>query len=167
MSQEKYRCGFSTSQLALADLFGNGINLWNIGINLAQPLLRGGELEARKRAAEAAYAQALAAYRQTVLLSFANVADILRELESTTQALAARNEQAARAEEAWRITRERYRLGGVSELAFLDAERQRLAAEVARIGAEGARLADVGALWQAMGAVPADAIERSAAGVWR
>jgi len=148
--------GFSTSQLALADLFGNGINLWSIGINLAQPLLRGGELQARKRAAEAAYGQALAAYRQTVLQSFANVADILRELESATQALAARSEQAARAEDAWRITLERYRLGGASELALLDAERQRLAAEVARIGTEGARLASVGALWQAMGVVPPD-----------
>lgn len=159
--------GFSTSQLTLADLFGNGINLWNIGINLAQPLLRGAELEARKRASEAAYAQALAAYRQTILLSFTNVADILRELEASTQALAARNEQSARAEDAWRITRERYRLGGVSELAFLDAERQRLAAEVARIGVEGARLADVGALWQAMGTVPPDAIEKAAAAAWR
>ncbi len=155
--------GFSTGQLALADLFGNGINLWNIGINLAQPLLRGGELKARKRAAEAAYAQALGAYRQTVLLSFANVADILRELESATQALGARNEQSARADDAWRITRERYRLGGVSEIAFLDAERQRLAAEVARLGAEGARLSSVGALWQAMGVLPPDGSDRSAA----
>lgn len=159
--------GFSTSQLALADLLGNGINLWNIGVNLAQPLLRGGELEARKRAAEAAYAQALAAYRQTVLQSFANVADILRELESATQTLAARNEHSARAEDAWRITRERYRLGGVSEIAFLDAERQRLAAEVARLGAEGARLASVGALWQAMGVVPPDGVDRSAAAAAR
>ena len=59
--------GFSSSQLNIGDVLGNGINIWNIGINLLQPLFRGGELQARKRAAEAAYEQALAAYRQTVL----------------------------------------------------------------------------------------------------
>jgi hypothetical protein len=41
-------------------VLGNGINIWNIGINLLQPLFRGGELQARKRAAEAGYEQALA-----------------------------------------------------------------------------------------------------------
>ncbi len=146
--------GFSTAQLALGDLFGSGINLWNLGVSLAQPLLRGGELEARRRAAEAAYEQAHAAYRDTVLQALRNVADILRHLEAAAGAAAARTEQAARAEDAWRITLERYRLGGVSEVALLAAERQRLAAEVARIGAEGARLGDVAALYQAMG-VPA------------
>lgn len=143
--------GFSTGQLALADLFGNGINLWNLGINLAQPLFRGGELKARQRAAEAAYDQALAAYRQTILVSFGNVADILRTLEADTQAHGARVDHAREAREVWRINAERYRLGGVSELAVVDSERQWRTAEVARIGAEGAWLADVAALYQAMG----------------
>jgi NodT family efflux transporter outer membrane factor (OMF) lipoprotein len=30
----------AASQLSLSDLFGNGINVWNIGANLAQPLFR-------------------------------------------------------------------------------------------------------------------------------
>ena len=51
---------FSSSQLNLSDVLGNGINVWNIGANLLQPLFRGGELQARKRAAEAAYDQAAA-----------------------------------------------------------------------------------------------------------
>ena len=58
---------FSTSRLEMSELFGNGINVWNIGLNLLQPLLRGGELKARQRAAAAAYDQAAAAYRQSVL----------------------------------------------------------------------------------------------------
>ena len=155
--------GFSTAQLALPDLFGSGINLWNIGINLAQPLLRGGELKARKRAAEAAYEQAHAAYRETVLQALRNVADILRYVEADAGVVTARTEQAARAEDAWRITLERYRLGGVSEVALLAAERQRLAAEVARLGAEGARLGDVAALYQAMGVPPEPPAEGVAA----
>ena len=74
--------GFSSSQLNIGDVLGNGINIWNIGVNLLQPLFRGGELQARKRAAEAAYEQALAAYRQTVLQGLQNVADVLRALEA-------------------------------------------------------------------------------------
>ncbi len=35
---------FSSSQLNLSDVLGNGINIWSIGANLLQPLFRGGEL---------------------------------------------------------------------------------------------------------------------------
>ena len=77
--------GFSSSQLNIGDVLGSGINIWNIGINLLQPLFRGGELQARKRAAEAGYEQALAAYRQTVLQGLQNVADVLRALEADAQ----------------------------------------------------------------------------------
>ena len=83
--------GFSSSQLNIGDVLGNGINIWNIGINLLQPLFRGGELQARKRAAEAAYEQALAAYRQTVLQGLQNVADVLRALEADAQTVSARS----------------------------------------------------------------------------
>ena len=83
--------GFSSSQLNIGDVLGSGINIWNIGINLLQPLLRWDELQARKRAAEAAYEQALAAYRQTVLLGLQNVADVLRALEADAQSVSARS----------------------------------------------------------------------------
>lgn len=143
--------GFSSTQLNIADVLGNGINIWNIGVNLLQPLFRGGELQARKRAAEAAYRQALAAYRQTVLQGLQNVADVLRALEADAQAVKARSEQSRLAAEAHRITLERFRLGAVSELALIDADRQRLAAEVDRLAAEASRYADAAALFQAIG----------------
>jgi len=143
--------GFSSAQLNIGDVLGSGINVWSIGINLLQPLFRGGELQARKRAAEAAYEQSLAAYRQTVLQGLQNVADVLRSLEADAHALAARSEQSARADDAYRITLERFRAGGVSELAVLDAERQRLAAEVERLNALAGRYTDAAALFQALG----------------
>jgi NodT family efflux transporter outer membrane factor (OMF) lipoprotein len=143
--------GFSSSQLNIGDVLGNGINIWNIAINLLQPVIRGGELQARKRAAEAAYDQALGAYRQTVLQGLQNVADTLRALESDAQAVAARSEQAARAEDVYRIALERYRAGGVSELALIDAERQRLSAEVDRLISRANRYSDAATLFQALG----------------
>jgi NodT family efflux transporter outer membrane factor (OMF) lipoprotein len=143
--------GFSSAQLNIGDVLGSGINVWNIGINLLQPLIRGGELQARKRAAEAAYEQALAAYRQTVLQGLQSVADVLRALEADAQAVAARSEQARRADEAHRITLERFRMGAVSELALIDADRQRLSAEVEHLVAQASRYADAAALFQALG----------------
>jgi hypothetical protein len=103
------------------DVLGNGINIWNIGINLLQPLFRGGELQARKRAAEAGYEQALAAYRQTVLQGLQNVADVLRALEADADAVSARSLQADRAERRTASRIERFRAGGVSEVTLIDA----------------------------------------------
>jgi len=142
---------FSSSQLNIGDVLGNGINVWSIGLNLLQPIFRGGELQARKRAAEAAYEQALGGYRQTVLQGLQNVADVLRALEADAGSFEARSEQAARAEDVYRITLEQFRAGGVSELAVVDADRQRLAAEVDRLTTRASRYADVAALYQALG----------------
>jgi NodT family efflux transporter outer membrane factor (OMF) lipoprotein len=143
--------GFSTSQLNIGDLLGNGINIWNIGANLLQPVFRGGELQARKRASEAAFDQAAAAYRKSVLLGLQNVADVLRALEEDTNAVRARSEQAARAAEVYRIAAGRYELGGVSQQVVLDAERQRLSAELDRVQALANQYLDVTALFQALG----------------
>ena len=141
----------SSSQLSASDLFGSGINVWNIGANLVQPLIRGGELQARKRAAIAAYDQAEAAYRLAVLQGIQNVADVLRALEADERAEAARSEQASRAADAYRITAGRYDAGSVSQLAVLDAERTRLRAETERLQAIANRLSDTAALFQALG----------------
>jgi outer membrane protein TolC len=143
--------GFSSSQLNLSDVLGNGVNIWNIGANLLQPLFHGDELQARKRAAVAAYDQATAAYRQSVLQGLQDVADVLRALEADAEALAVRSEQAARAEEAYRITLGRFDAGGVSQLALLDAQRQHLSAEVDRLQALANRFSDAAALFQALG----------------
>jgi NodT family efflux transporter outer membrane factor (OMF) lipoprotein len=143
--------GASSARTSFSDVFAHGINVWSIGAGLLQPLWRGGELQARKRAAEAAYRQADAAYRQTVLQGLQNVADALQALESDARALAARSEQAAHADAAYRITLERFRLGGVSQLAVLDAERQRLEAVLEEVRALADRYADSAALLQALG----------------
>lgn len=143
--------GLSSDRTRIEDVLGQGINVWNIGIALVQPLLRQSELKARQREAIAAYDEALAAYRDSVLNGVANVADALAALDRDAHALAARTEQAREAERAYAITRERYALGGVSQIELLDAERQRLEAELDRSQAAAARLADTAALFQAMG----------------
>jgi NodT family efflux transporter outer membrane factor (OMF) lipoprotein len=142
--------GASSTRTALNEI-GNGLNLWNIGLALMQPLLRGPELRARERAAVAAFDAAKAAYRQSVLHALQNVADTMRALEADTRLLAARSDEAAAAQRAYEITRQRFALGAVSQLALLDAERTRLEATLARSEAEAARHADTAALLDALG----------------
>lgn len=140
----------SSTRGALHDI-GDGINIWSIGLDLVQPLLRGPELQARKRASIAAFDAAKAAYRDSVLHALQNVADAIRALEADAQTLAARSDQAAAATRASDITRQRYDLGGVSQLALLDAERTRLESALARDEAVAARYADTAALLDALG----------------
>jgi outer membrane protein TolC len=78
------------------------------------------------------------------------VADVLRALEADADAVSARSLQADRAEEAYRITLERFRAGGVSEVTVIDADRQRLSARVEQLQA-GRPYADAAALFQALG----------------
>jgi outer membrane protein TolC len=141
----------SSDRTRIEDVIGSGVNVWNIGLAIVQPLLRQPELQARKRQAIAAYEEALAAHRQAVLTGIANVGDALRALEQDAEALAASSDQAREADAAYAITLERYKLGGVSQLDLIDAERQRLAAALDRSQAAANRLADTAALLQALG----------------
>ena len=54
----------------LQDLFASGSSVWGLGASLTQPIFHGGELTAKRRAARAAYDQAAAQYRETVLQAF-------------------------------------------------------------------------------------------------
>jgi NodT family efflux transporter outer membrane factor (OMF) lipoprotein len=133
------------------DLFGGGTAFYLLGASLAQPLFRGGELQARRRAAIAAYEQASAAWREAVLRGLQEVADVLRALEHDAQRLRARAEVAAEAARQRDILVARHRAGGVSDYAVIEAERQVAAARLERTQAEADRLADSAALLQALG----------------
>lgn len=139
-----------TQGLSAGDLF-RSLNVWSLAAGLAQPVFHGGELLERRRSAQAAYAQSLAAYRQVVLQGLLEVADALRALEADALALRARADAAQRARETLDIVAAQYRAGGVSQLALLDAERQYRQAAQDLVQAQAARLADSAALLQALG----------------
>ena len=139
-----------TQATAARDLF-NSLNVWSLAAGLVQPVFHGGELLARKRAAEAAYEQSLAAYQQAVLQGLQNVADTLRALEADAATLRARADNARQARATLAIVSEQYRLGGVSQLTVLDAERQSRQASLDLSQATASRLADSAALLQALG----------------
>jgi NodT family efflux transporter outer membrane factor (OMF) lipoprotein len=142
---------YGPEALTPAGLFKSANMIWSIGAGITQPIFHGGQLSAQKRAAEAAFDQANAQYRQTVLLAFQNVADTLRALEHDATGLRAQTQAWRAASGSLDLTRGQFRLGSVSYLALLDAQRQYQQTVVNLAQAQAARYADTAALFQALG----------------
>ena len=133
------------------DLFGGGTAFYLLGASLSQPIFRGGELQAKRRAAVATYEQAAAAYQEVVLLGLQNVADVLRALDTDAQQLRERADAAVQARRHYDIESARHQAGGVSQYLLLDAERKLQSALLDRTRAVADRYADSAALLQALG----------------
>ncbi len=140
-----------TNAVKIEDLFSSGSSIWSLGAGLLQPLFHGGELSAKRRAAIAAHDQAIAQYRETVLEAFRNVADSLRALEADARTLRAQADAELAARETLELTQEQFRLGAVSALSLLVAQRLYQQAHISLVQARAARFADTAALFQSLG----------------
>jgi NodT family efflux transporter outer membrane factor (OMF) lipoprotein len=132
-------------------LFTPGTGFWSLAGSLTQPLFEGGTLLARKRAAAAAYDEAAAQYRSTVITAFQNVADTLRALQHDAEALRAAVAAESAASESLAITRRQLELGNISYPALLAAQQTYQQAVINRVQAQAGRYADTAALFQALG----------------
>jgi len=141
--------GFSSN--VLNGFFDPQNTVWNVMGSLLQPIFQGGALEAKYDIAIAAFEQAFAQYRQTVLQAFKNVADTLRALELDAKQLYLQTKAEDAAWKTFVLTQKQYQVGTVSYLSILDAERQLLEARMSRIQAQANRYADTAALFQALG----------------
>ena len=135
----------------VSDFFTPGTNFWSIGAGLAAPVFDFGILLHRERAARAAFDQAGAQYKVTVIAAMQNVADVLRALVADADALqaAANAEQAAA--HSLEITRRQLELGQIAYLSLLNAEQTYQQAALALVQARAGRLADTASLFQALG----------------
>jgi len=133
------------------DLFAAGSGFYLLGATLAQPIFRGGELQAKRRAAVAGYEQAAAAYQEVVLQGLQNVADVVRALQADERVLHERADAAAQARRQHEIVSARHEAGGVSHYAVLDSQRKLHATLRDRTQAVADRYADSAALLQALG----------------
>ena len=135
----------------IGELFVPGSAIWSLGGNILQPVLHGGELSHKRRATLAAYEQAAAQYRSTVLLALQNVADALSALEFDAIALKTQDAAVQVAFDSLELTRHQYRNGAISYVPLLNAERDYQQALLGQINAQARRLADTAALFQALG----------------
>lgn len=141
--------GFASAGISSLIVPGSGI--WSIGLGIAQTLLDGARLDHQRKAAIAAYEQAAAQYKGTVLSAFQDVANALRALQSDADALREQVAAEQTAAASLRLSDQQYQLGGVSYLILLNAQQTYQTAVINRLKAQAARYSDTAALFQALG----------------
>jgi NodT family efflux transporter outer membrane factor (OMF) lipoprotein len=142
---------YGTAAATIGTLFTPGSGLWMIAGDLTAPIFDAGTLKHRQRAAEAAYDQAEAQYRATVITAFQNVADSLHAIVSDADALSAAQHAEQAAKRSLDIAQKQLQLGDVGSLVVITAEETWLQARLNTINAQANRLSDSAALLQALG----------------
>lgn len=142
---------FGRASEKASDLFSAGNGFWNLGATVSQPLFDGGTLKHKQRGAEAAFQQAAAQYRSTVIQAVQNVADTLHAIDADARTLAAAERAERAAAQSLAIAKRQLALGDISESTMLTAELAWRQTEIALVQARAARYADTVALFQALG----------------
>ena len=135
----------------VSKLFKAGSGFWGVGAQVAETLFTGGALLHTQRAAEAAYEQAWAQYRSTVLRAFQNVADALTAIQNDATVLKAADTAEKAAEKSLKIARQQWMAGLTGYLGVQVAQLSYQQALLALIQAQASRLSDTAALFQALG----------------
>jgi NodT family efflux transporter outer membrane factor (OMF) lipoprotein len=142
---------YGSAAVTTAALFTPSALIWSAAASGTQPIFHGFTLLHQQRAAEAAYDQAGAQYRSTVLAAFQNVADALRALQLDAATLKAQRAALRAASETLELSRGQYRLGAITYLTLLNAQRSYQQALLAMVQAQAARYSNTAALFQALG----------------
>jgi NodT family efflux transporter outer membrane factor (OMF) lipoprotein len=142
---------YGSAALTTATLFTPSAMIWSAAASGTQPLFHGFTLLHQQRAAEAGYDMAQAQYRNTVLAAFQNVADALRALQLDAATLKAQRAALRAASDTLDLARGQYRLGAITYVILLTAQRSYQQARLAVVQAQAARYADTAALFQALG----------------
>jgi len=135
----------------VSQLFKSGNGFWSLAGGITQPLFEGGALLHKKRAAEAAYDEAAAQYRATVIAAFQNVADMLQALQFDADALQAAAQAERSSADSLAIARRQVELGDIGYVSLLAAEQAYQQAALSLVQAQANRYADTAALFQVLG----------------
>ena len=139
------------SASTIGNMFTPGTNFWTLAGGISGPIFDGFTLMHKQRAAEAAFDQAGAQYKATVITAMQNVADALYALRSDADALNAAVAAEQASGRSLAIVRKQLELGQVAYLAVLNAEQTYQTAKLALVQAQAARLSDTAGLFQALG----------------
>ncbi|MEO6005802.1 MAG: efflux transporter outer membrane subunit [Opitutus sp.] len=125
--------------------------VWSIGPTLYLPIFQGGRNRANLARSRAAYDEAVAVYRQQVLLAFRDVQDALTSTRLLNDQAAAQDRALLAARRAGSLAQTRFDAGYVNLLEVLDAQRTVLTAERAAARLAGQRLTTSVALIKSLG----------------
>ena len=140
---------------------GPGIGtLWSVAGGLTAPIFSGGTLSANRRAAADGYSASLAGYRQTVIRSLGQVADVLQAINHDAEETVAQDRALQSAQANLRLNQAAYRAGDIDVLHVVDAERGYQRALLGQIQARTAQYLDTVQLSVALGGNASGAFSR-------
>ena len=108
------------------NLFNWESRVWSIGPSLSLPIFAGGRNRANLQRARARFEEAVARYRQQVLVAFADVENSLSAIQLLTAQAAAQSRALASAREARDLAMESFSAGIIEYLDVIDADRAAL-----------------------------------------
>lgn len=132
-------------------LFNGADTAWSLISGLTMPIFDGGTLHAEKRAAIDAMHASAAAYEQTVLEAFGQVADMLEALNHDAEQLDAQAQAQQAAQAGLDLARASYAEGNAGVLQVLDAQRSYQQARLGYVRAMAQRYLDTVQLFLALG----------------
>jgi NodT family efflux transporter outer membrane factor (OMF) lipoprotein len=132
-------------------MFASGGPFWDVIGSVSQTIFDGNTLLHEQRAAQQAFLQSAAQYRQTVLAAYQDIADTLHTMLADADALGAAvvTERAAKME--LDLTKSRREAGYTDYLTELIAEVTYQQAVLSLVQAQAQRFGDTAALYQALG----------------
>jgi outer membrane protein TolC len=116
-----------------------------------QPIFKGGMLLHQQRAAEAAYKQASAQYRSTVLTAYQGVADALHAIEADARGLRTASDAERAAYRSFNIAQAQWKAGQIGYPAVMLAEQTYRQSAITLVQARASRYSDTVGLMQALG----------------
>ena len=142
---------YGVMALKIAKLFTDQARFWAFGSTLAETVFDAGARRAVVAQTMAAFDQAIANYRQTVLTAFQQVEDQLAALRILAQQAEVQDKAVAAAFEAERIINNQYLAGTVAYTSVIVAQQTALANAETAVNIRQGRLVASAALIQALG----------------
>ena len=125
--------------------------LMTMAAGLTQPLFQGGRLEGGLENAKARNAELIETYQQTVLTAFKEVEDAAAVRTNSTRRMQALFDAETSAQEAYQLSKERYRFGDIDYQTLLITQRSLLTAQNNRVLARLDVLVAMVQLYKALG----------------
>ncbi len=135
----------------LSQFTGGSGNLWDLGGTLSGPVFQGGKLRAQYRGAQAQFVEARAAYQQSVLTAFAEVANALITRQQLAEEFVYDGQAVVALESSVDLATQRYLNGKSSYYEVLQAQQELYPTQRALVQTQVGEFIAVVQLYQALG----------------
>ena len=135
----------------LSQFTGSAGNLWDLGGTLSGPVFQGGKLRAQYRGAKAQFAEAKAAYQQTVLTSFQEVSDALITRQKLVEEFTYQSQAVVALESSVYLATQRYLNGKSSYYEVLQSQQELYPTQRAQIQTQVEEMITIVQLYKALG----------------